>query len=174
MSGPWEQYVEPAAEAMWESFRPGVWPRGDGILEPIPAWSDCAEEERESCRDEVRAALGVIGPKIVEDTTQRLIEAAARAVERDIPPATGTTNPFESLERTLAFSSQDWGAAGDFAWLYGIVLGWDGDSPDESVMAELAAKYEWSDLQVERLRALHRDFHAAATAYKCQTPEGAA
>jgi len=83
MSNQWEQYVEPAAEAMWESFRPGVWPRGDGVLEPIPAWADCAETERESCRGEVRAALAVVGPKIVEDTKQRLVEAAARAIVRE-------------------------------------------------------------------------------------------
>lgn len=83
MSNQWERYVEPAAEAMWESFRPGFWPRGDGVLEPIPAWADCAEEERESCRGEVRAALAVVGPMIVEDARCRMVEAAARAVERE-------------------------------------------------------------------------------------------
>lgn len=81
----WEQYVDPAAEAMWESFRPGVWPRGDGVLEPIPAWADCAEEERESCRGEVRAALAVVGPLIAEDARERLVEAAARRVQADPP-----------------------------------------------------------------------------------------
>lgn len=81
-----EKYVEAAAEAMWESFRPGFWPRGDGVLEPIPAWADCAEAERESCRGEVRAALAVVGPLIAEETRERMVAAAARAVEREAPP----------------------------------------------------------------------------------------
>lgn len=83
MTGQWERYVEQAAEAMWESFRPGAWPRGDGALEPIPAWADCAEGERESCRDEVRAALAVVGPLIAEDTRVRMVEAAAEIVKRE-------------------------------------------------------------------------------------------
>lgn len=83
MTGRWEQYVEQAAETMWESFRPGVWPRGDGVLEPIPTWAECAEAERESCRDEVRAALVVVGPLIAEDTRVRMVEAAAEIVKRE-------------------------------------------------------------------------------------------
>lgn len=83
MTGQWEQYVEQAAETMWESFRPGVWPRDNGVLEPIPAWADCAEAERESCRDEVRAALVVVGPLIAEDTRVRMVTAAAEIVKRE-------------------------------------------------------------------------------------------
>lgn len=83
MTGQWEQYVEPAAVAMWELFRPGFWPRDDGVLEPIPAWADCAEAERESCRNEVRTALAVVGPLIAEDTRVRMVEAAAEIVKRE-------------------------------------------------------------------------------------------
>lgn len=159
----WEQYVEQTMVALvHERFGPRI-----PMEQHDPVMLDYF-------RGAARAALAAVGPLIVEDTQQRLVEAAARAVVRAAPPAVGTTNPFESLERTLAFSSQDWSAARDFAWLYGIVLGWDGDDPDESTMTTLAAKHEWSDQQVARLRALHQDFKAASAAYRCQAPEGAA
>ena len=72
-------------------------------------------------------------------------------------------DPLRSLIDTIAFSSADWGAARDLAWIYGIVLGWDNDEGDDDpetadAMSEIAAKFGWSDEQVARLRRLHLRF----------------
>jgi hypothetical protein len=72
-------------------------------------------------------------------------------------------DPLASLREAISFSSMDWGGARDTAWIYGIVLGWDGDpddDPDEEVdaMTELAQKFGWSEAAVERLRRLHAAF----------------
>ncbi|GGM52772.1 hypothetical protein ACFFX1_55365 [Dactylosporangium sucinum] len=67
----------------------------------------------------------------------------------------------DSAGSTMALSSQDWGATPDFAWLYGILVGWDGDPSGGDVdqgggaMRELAARHDWTDADVERLRRLH-------------------
>lgn len=67
----------------------------------------------------------------------------------------------DSAHTTMALSSQDWGTSRDFAWLWGIFVGWDAD-PDDLVddgvgdaMSELAARFGWSEADVERLRRLH-------------------
>lgn len=165
MSGQWEKYVEPMMAAAWrERFGPNI---------PL---SEFGPEMEECVRAEVRAVLDVVGPLIAEDTRVRMVAAAGRAVERDADPRkiVGETDPFASLADTLAFSSNDWASASDFAWLYGIILGWDSDDPDEeSSMPAVAAKHEWSDQQVERLRALHRDLKAVAAAYTCHPPRAA-
>jgi hypothetical protein len=81
----------------------------------------------------------------------------------DLPYVLGEENPIESLKSTIAFSSADWGSARDLAWIYGIVLGWDGDPdyPDDGdPMAELQEKFGWDDGQVARLRRLHDRFES--------------
>ena len=90
-----------------------------------------------------------------QDTT---VVMAHQIAERE-----GHENPLTSLREALVFSSNDWGAARDFAWIYGIVVGWDGDpddDPDEDgdAMSELAAKFGWSEAKVDRLRRLHEAF----------------
>jgi hypothetical protein len=66
----------------------------------------------------------------------------------------------DSAKSTMVFSSQDWGGAPDFAWLYGIFVGWPDDptggdvDQDGGAMQELAARFGWSDADVERLRRL--------------------
>jgi hypothetical protein len=166
-----EKYVDHAAEAGWESIRPTYWvdAKDDGTYEAVPCWADADEADKESCRKVVRAELAVVGPLIAEDTRERMVAAAARAVERETRrPLIASDDPFTALQNVLAFSSNDWGSAGDFAWLYGIILGWDADEPgEESSMQSLAAKYGWSEQQVELLRSLHLEFEAAAETYRC-------
>jgi hypothetical protein len=72
-------------------------------------------------------------------------------------------DPLQALRDAIVFSSADWGAARDFAWIYGIVVGWDSDEDDdpdevEDTMLELAAVHGWTAEKVERLRALHGAF----------------
>jgi hypothetical protein len=70
-------------------------------------------------------------------------------------------DPLAALHDAMVFSSADWGAARDLAFIYGIVVGWDGDPDDEpdeddgDAMSELAAKFGWSEQGVQRLRAMH-------------------
>lgn len=75
---------------------------------------------------------------------------------RDTPPG---VNIFEALHNTIAFSSADWAAARDLAWIYGIVLGWDGE---ECAMEELATKFRWPPERVALLRQLHAEFNRRA------------
>lgn len=82
----------------------------------------------------------------------------------------GNLNPFDALRETLAFSSQDHAAAADTAWLYGIILGWDGDpdDPDDDgtgTWDTLATTFGWTPAQTTRLKALHHAFTAAANTY---------
>lgn len=66
----------------------------------------------------------------------------------------------DSAHATMALSSQDWGVSRDFAWLWGILVGWDDDptagdvDQDGGAMQELAARFGWTDADVERLRRL--------------------
>lgn len=82
---------------------------------------------------------------------------------------TRPTDFHESLRNLLAFSSKDWGATREDAWIYGIVFGWDTEPEDlvddeasDAAMVELAAKHGWDDGEVTRLRGLHAQFVAAA------------
>ncbi|MGK3708718.1 hypothetical protein [Arthrobacter sp. IK3] len=61
--------------------------------------------------------------------------------------------PLEELTRTLALSSQDWAASPDFAWIYGITVGWDGRA-----MLELAARFGWDGNRILELRRLRREY----------------
>lgn len=60
-----------------------------------------------------------------------------------------------SLRDVLAFSGRDWGNGRDLAWLWGIIHGWDDDSPEYSAMDEQARTHGWDDSEVARLRHLH-------------------
>jgi hypothetical protein len=62
----------------------------------------------------------------------------------------------DSLARTLAFSSRDWGTNPRDAWLWGVLNGWDADEPgEESAMDEMARTHGWSEATVGRLRQFH-------------------
>lgn len=58
-----------------------------------------------------------------------------------------------SLHNLLVFNVRDWGSYPDDAWLYGVVVGWDGPS-----MVELAKKHGWSKETVARLRKLRASY----------------
>lgn len=61
--------------------------------------------------------------------------------------------PLGALHHTIALSSNDWSSASDFAWIYGIAVGWDGPA-----MKELTAKFGWPAEKVARLRRLRRAY----------------
>ena len=60
-------------------------------------------------------------------------------------------SPVEQLQRALAYSSRDWGASVDLAWIYGIISGWDDDS-----LSELASKYDWTQDDLILLKITHK------------------
>jgi hypothetical protein len=85
----------------------------------------------------------------------------------NLPYTETELDPHEALRDTLAFSADDWGESRAMAWVWGIILGWDPDPDDpeygdNEAMDELAAKFDWTSEQVERLRELHRRFDTAA------------
>jgi hypothetical protein len=63
----------------------------------------------------------------------------------------------QSVYDCMVFDSRDWGASRRDAWLWAVLVGWDGDEPGdtEDAMAEVALRYGWSDETVERLRRMH-------------------
>ncbi|MCC3292924.1 hypothetical protein [Arthrobacter sp. zg-Y1110] len=69
------------------------------------------------------------------------------------PVAARPPEPLSSLHDTVTFSSNDWASAPDFAWIYGITVGWDGRS-----MLELAGRFGWSGEKIVRLRRLRRAY----------------
>jgi hypothetical protein len=107
-----------------------------------------------------------------EDTGGRVVsDSEVHVIANDLPYKATDLDPFRALHNALAFSSNDWGSARDFAWIYGIVCGWDDDDPmpgedGQESMRALVAKFGWNDLQVARLRALHLKFKAAAEGWK--------
>lgn len=68
-------------------------------------------------------------------------------------------NPFESLQKAIAFSSNDWAQNKRDAWIYGIVMGW-GDS-----LEEVARLHRWDEQEQKRLRFLESEFAEAWTLY---------
>ncbi|MDV6267050.1 hypothetical protein [Rhodococcus globerulus] len=72
-------------------------------------------------------------------------------------------DPFEALHNAISFSSMDFGSASDVAWIYGIVVGWDNDNPDEgehpyAAMRELAQRFNWPLKKVQLLRSLRAEW----------------
>jgi hypothetical protein len=82
----------------------------------------------------------------------------------DLPFTDMQMDPREALKDAIALSVDDWSESRSMAWVYGIVLGWDNDEPDDpedfGAMDEIAEKFGWTPNQVERLRELHRRFNA--------------
>jgi hypothetical protein len=75
----------------------------------------------------------------------------------------------DSARHTMALSSNDWATNADFAWLWGILVGWDddptaGDVDQGDAMGDLARRFGWSTDDVERLRTLR----AAVAAFDLQ------
>ena len=61
-------------------------------------------------------------------------------------------NCFESIERAIAFDSQDWSTDRRLAWIYGIVFGW------EDAEQELKIKHGWTNEDIERLNKYHKQW----------------
>lgn len=59
----------------------------------------------------------------------------------------------QSLHECIVFDAKDYSASKRDAWIYGIIVGWDGPA-----MRELKAKFGWSDATVERMRALRESW----------------
>ncbi len=74
----------------------------------------------------------------------------------------GAADPLDSLRSTVAFSSLDWAGAGDTAWIYGIICGWDCEIDHrhddvcggQEAIEDLARQHDWTPARVTRLRAL--------------------
>jgi hypothetical protein len=81
---------------------------------------------------------------------------SGEVIANQIPMWKAEENPLKSLESALAFSSQDWSEAADFAWIYGIVCGWEDEDGDS--YPQLQVMYGWSDDAVARLKRLHQRF----------------
>lgn len=71
----------------------------------------------------------------------------------DVPYQAGQEDPRQSLQDTLAFSVDDWGATRAMAWVWGIINGWDDDA-----MKELAEQHGWNEATIARLNRLHAAF----------------
>lgn len=83
-------------------------------------------------------------------------DSTSYVIANQIPMRSAEENPLKALHTALALSSQDWGEAADFAWIYGIICGWS-DEEDDSYPS-LQADFGWSDEQVARLKRLHQKF----------------
>ncbi len=63
-----------------------------------------------------------------------------------------------SVRQMMALSSRDWSLHANDAWLWGLLLGWDGD-PDEpndpGAWQLLADRHGWDAATLARLRSLH-------------------
>jgi hypothetical protein len=88
----------------------------------------------------------------------------------DLPYRARVADPFRALAETVAFAANDWVDDRATAWLYGIVVGGDNDTPEDdpdgdpgAAMAAVAARDRWDATQVAALRALHAAYvtHAA-------------
>jgi hypothetical protein len=84
-----------------------------------------------------------------------IANALLHIVDRSLLPRqrAATINPFDSLHAAVCTTSRDMGETKLDAWIYGVVVGWD------TAMAELAAKYGWSEETCARLRHLHEAFN---------------
>lgn len=88
---------------------------------------------------------------------------AAVVMAHTIPFTSQETDPLDAIRTLVALDSRDWTQDRADAWLYGIVLGWDGaddDPEDVGVMDLASARHGWNPAQVARLRALHERFKA--------------
>lgn len=106
-----------------------------------------------------RTAMESVSP----EHARRIAEEAARRAVSDAPSVIEgekKADPFKALHDVISFSSMDFGTASDVAWMYGIVVGWDNDDPDEdedphAAMRELSQRFNWPHRKVQLLRDLH-------------------
>ncbi len=66
----------------------------------------------------------------------------------------------DAARTTMTMSSQDWATSRDFAWLYGVLVGWDsdpegGDVDQVDTLSYIAGRFGWTTDDVALLRRLH-------------------
>lgn len=83
MTGQWEKYVEQAAKAIDPPAFDETAPNHAGHVRQF---------RRDRATSKARAMLAAVGPLIEQDTRERMVAAAARAVERG-PVSCGSTHP---------------------------------------------------------------------------------
>ncbi|WP_156423057.1 hypothetical protein [Rhodococcus sp. KB6] len=106
---------------------------------------------------------GDVNPNDPQGRTYR--ETAEEYYSAPAEPAEEETkaDPFKALHDVISFSSMDFGSASDVAWMYGIVVGWDNDDPDEgehphAAMWSIAQRFNWPHRKVEELRNLRAEW----------------
>lgn len=91
------------------------------------------------------------------------VEPAATEADADALLVDGIDLPglyaaLDSAQTIMALSGDDWSRHANDAWLYGILIGWDGD-PDEpddpGAWQALAELHGWDADTLDRLRTLH-------------------
>lgn len=113
---------------------------------------NCSEFiQRPATADELR--------KLVDEQAKALDESTrlVRHLKLVLRAASGA---IDALDSTLAFAARDWSANRRDALIWGVVCGWDDDDDDFAAMDEVAEKYGWSNVAVERLRRYHRGIRA--------------
>jgi hypothetical protein len=84
MSGPFDKYVEKAAEAGWNCKLPTYWlDEAKQTWTAVPEWKDADENDKQYARETTLAALAAVGPLIQEDARERMVAAAGAALERE-------------------------------------------------------------------------------------------
>lgn len=78
----------------------------------------------------------------------------AHVMANSLATAGRRDDPLDAIRSAVTFSSMDWGASSDTAWLYGITVGWG------NAMASLAEQHGWSAEKVARLRRLRAKYRA--------------
>lgn len=154
--------------------RAGEWPNDAGFAEewpaldpvPLPVTHNGFEyqgvipwlREHPYCVIALRSEYGETVS--LDPTPPRL--ASGNHMATDFPFTLQEMHPIASIQSTLAFDSRDWGKDRADAWLWGIVIGWDGDpeNGEDSAMDEVAALHGWDAEAVARLRILHERFKA--------------
>ena len=69
-------------------------------------------------------------------------------------------NPFESLHNSITTDSRDWAKDKKSAWIYGIIVGWSGETEDETegLFQEFSSKFGWERDTWDRLQTLHKEY----------------
>jgi hypothetical protein len=70
------------------------------------------------------------------------------------------TNPLSSLHQVVVFDSRDWASNQKDAWIYGIIVGWNGEDKEEneSLFQEFNSKFGWERTTWNRLLELHKKY----------------
>lgn len=108
-------------------------------------------------------------------TLRNRAERAEAAIEQ-------VREALESLHRTVAHDPRDWGQDKRDAWIWGIVCGWECEEQHDhdwicgrdSALREAAARHQWANEDVDRLKTYRRAVATlTAPPFCCGKPSGA-